>query len=98
MRKSSHQAAARSMNNVSTRVVRETRWVHRNQLEIGMYVNELDRPWTDTSFMFQGFAIDSPELLNKVQESCEYAHVQTEKLARVVWVGGKRRVTTVRNH
>lgn len=98
MSKSSQQSAAHSMNRVFTRVVKESRWVHRNQLEIGMYVNELDRPWTETSFMFQGFEIDSPETLNKVRESCEYAYVQTEKLARVSWVGTKRHVSLVRDH
>jgi len=98
MRNSNQTTAARSTDRVFTRVVKETRWVHRNQLEIGMYVSELDRPWTETSFMFQGFEIDSPEVLDQVRESCEYAFVQTEKLARVCWVGGKRRVAVVRNH
>lgn len=98
MSKALHQSAAQSVNRVFTRVVKEARWVHRSQLEIGMYVNELDRPWTDTSFLFQGFEIDSPEMLQKVRESCEHAHVQIEKLARVSWVGAKRTVTLVRDH
>ncbi|MDH3901190.1 MAG: DUF3391 domain-containing protein, partial [Gammaproteobacteria bacterium] len=29
------------------------------ELEVGMYVQELDRPWTETPFMFQGFPIKS---------------------------------------
>lgn len=98
MSKATQQSSNRSASRVFTRVIKESRWVHRNQLEIGMYVNELDRPWTDTSFMFQGFAIDTPEVLRQVQESCEYAHVQVEKLARVSWKGAHRRVTLVRNH
>lgn len=68
---------------VTSRIVPERRWVHRNQLEIGMYVDELDKPWEETRFMFQGFHIDSQEMLLAVQESCEYACVQTEKLALV---------------
>jgi hypothetical protein len=68
---------------VSSHVVPEKRWVHRNQLEIGMYVNELDRPWVETRFMFQGFEIDTPEMLLAVQESCEYANIQTEKVALI---------------
>lgn len=78
-RKSSHRPSVK----VSSHVVPEKRWVHRNQLEIGMYVNELDRPWVETRFMFQGFTIDTPEMLMAVQESCEYANVQTEKLALI---------------
>ena len=68
---------------VTTRALADRRWVHRNQLEIGMYVNELDRPWSDTRFMFQGFRIDSLATLLAVQESCEYALVETEKVARI---------------
>ena len=68
---------------ITTRVVRDSRWVHRNQIEVGMYVAELDRPWSETRFMFQGFRIDSFETLAAVQEACEYALVETEKVARV---------------
>ena len=28
------------------------------ELQFGMYVAELDRPWTDTPFMFQGFVLE----------------------------------------
>lgn len=74
---------SRPAERVTTRTVRDSRWIHRNQIKIGMYIAELDRPWCETSFMFQGFRIDSFELLQQVQESCEYALVDTEKLARI---------------
>jgi hypothetical protein len=82
-RKKAAKTTQRPRQSVTTRIVNERRWVHRNQLEIGMYVSELDRPWTETRFMFQGFHIDSHEMLQQVQESCEYAQVAQEKLARV---------------
>ncbi len=82
----------------TTRIVKESRWIHRNQLELGMYVNELDRPWVETSFMFQGFRIDSYDLLRQVQESCEFVNVQTEKLAMVSPASGLRTLSVVRNH
>ncbi len=66
-----------------TQVVCSTRWIHRNELEVGMYVNELDVPWEKTRFMFQGFYIDNNELLFQVQDACEYVSVQTEKLAKI---------------
>ena len=72
------------------RVVNDRRWVHRNQLEVGMYVAELDRPWLETRFLFQGFRIDSLETLRAVQDACEYARVETEKLARVT-TGSRQR-------
>jgi hypothetical protein len=31
------------------------------KIQIGMFVSELDRPWEDTTFMFQGFLIDSEQ-------------------------------------
>lgn len=77
----SNLRSAKSGETLPTRVVAERRWVHRNQIEMGMYVNELDVPWEQTSFMFQGFIIDSEETLRAVQDACEYACVQTEKLA-----------------
>ena len=83
---------------VTTRIVPEKRWVHRNQLEIGMYVNELDRPWAETKFMFQGFVIDSEATLMDLQDSCEYASIQTEKLARISSNSARRLVGATRNH
>ncbi len=64
-----------------TRVVKSKRWVHRNQLKLGMYVSELDKPWDETRFMFQGFVIDSQTLLEEVQSVSEYVQVDGEKLA-----------------
>ena len=96
--KLNQQPVLRHADTVSTRIVKESRWIHHNQLELGMYVNELDRPWEETSFMFQGFTIDSYDLLRKVQESSEYVNVQTEKLARVSSASGLCRLSAVRSH
>ena len=82
---------------ISTRIVPTKRWVHRNQLELGMYVNELDKPWEQTRFMFQGFVIDSYDTLRAVQDSCEYANVQTDKLAMVSSNSFDRLVGATRN-
>lgn len=97
MMKLTRKKATRPMATVTTRIVTENRWVHRNQLEVGMYVNELDRPWTETRFMFQGFRIDSLQLLQQVQDSCEYANIQTEKLANVSSNSAMRLVGATRN-
>jgi hypothetical protein len=29
------------------------------ELEVGMYVSELDRPWLETPFLFQGFYVSN---------------------------------------
>ena len=40
-----------------------------------MYVAELDRPWLDSPFLFQGFYIESPDQLAALKECCEYVLV-----------------------
>ncbi len=87
----------RPVASISTRIVANKRWVHRNQLELGMYVNELDKPWEETRFMFQGFVIDSYDTLRAVQDSCEYASVQTEKMALVSSNSSDRLIGATRN-
>ena len=44
-------------------------------LRVGMFVVELDKPWEESSFMFQGLEIKSPADVLAVQKEC-----------RVVWV------------
>ena len=68
---------------IATRVVKTSRWIHRNELKMGMYVRELDCPWEDTQFMFQGFVVDNLNLLNEVQETAEYICIETEKVAQI---------------
>lgn len=83
MRHDTATRRSRPAASVTTRIVRDSRWVHRNQLEIGMYVAELDRPWSETRFMFQGFRIDSLATLAAVQDASEYILVETEKVASI---------------
>ena len=45
----------------------------------GMYVAELDRPWRDTPFLFQGFQITSAKELKQLSECCEYIYIDTEE-------------------
>lgn len=70
--------------------VSHQRWVHRNQLKQGMYVVELDKPWEQTPFLFQGFFLDTPELVEDVQHECEYVLVQEQKSALVSRVSAGR--------
>ncbi|MGH8744946.1 MAG: HD-GYP domain-containing protein, partial [Burkholderiales bacterium] len=50
------------------------------QLEFGMYVNELDCPWTDTPFIFQGFFLKTPEQMEVLRRFCKYVFVDTERV------------------
>ncbi|MBT8116186.1 MAG: HD-GYP domain-containing protein [Gammaproteobacteria bacterium] len=46
-----------------------------NDLKAGMFVQELDRPWLETPFMFQGFRINNKEEIQSLQKYCEYVFI-----------------------
>lgn len=50
-----------------------------SQLDIGMYVKELDRPWLQTPFMFQGFKITTDRELQQLRSLCKYVIIEVEK-------------------
>jgi HD-GYP domain-containing protein (c-di-GMP phosphodiesterase class II) len=52
--------------------------IYTADLKIGMYVAELDRPWIDTPFMFQGFMVQDIDDINALREHCEYVYVDKE--------------------
>lgn len=41
-----------------------------SQLQFGMYIAELDRPWTETPFWFQGFILQTPQELATLKKYC----------------------------
>lgn len=48
-------------------------------IAMGMYVSALDRPWSESPFLMQGFCVTSPKVLAKLQELCEYVMVDSSK-------------------
>lgn len=48
-------------------------------LTIGMYVAELDRPWTGTPFLFQGFLIREQQELSLLLEHCQSVWVDARQ-------------------
>jgi HD-GYP domain-containing protein (c-di-GMP phosphodiesterase class II) len=51
------------------------------ELQFGMYVAELDRPWTDTPFKFHGFVLETHEELEILRRSCSVVFVDPERRA-----------------
>lgn len=51
------------------------RRLHVSHLELGMYICELDRPWRQTDFLFQGFPLLKIEHIQAVRERCDYVFV-----------------------
>lgn len=55
------------------------RKVEVDDLEYGMYIAELDRPWVGSPFLFQGFMLEEEEDLNKLQDYCKFVWVDEER-------------------
>jgi len=51
------------------------------ELRFGMYIAELDRPWTDTPFMFQGFVLNTQQQLDALRKYCTTVMVDVERSA-----------------
>jgi putative nucleotidyltransferase with HDIG domain len=53
--------------------------IDTKDLKIGMHVSHLDRPWLETSFMFQGFRIDNDSQIKQLQSLCKTVKVDEEQ-------------------
>lgn len=50
-----------------------------SELQVGMYVSGLDRPWLEVPFPVQGFRIESPTDIDRLQKFCKYVFIDTVK-------------------
>jgi HD-GYP domain-containing protein (c-di-GMP phosphodiesterase class II) len=57
----------------------EKKQVSVEALQFGMFVAELDRPWTETPFMFQGFHLRTAVQLAALKKHCKHVFVDPEK-------------------
>ncbi len=48
-----------------------------------MYVSKLDRPWTETPFIFQGFILRTEKQIDVMKKYCKHVFVDPEKEDRV---------------
>lgn len=53
------------------------------ELELGMYVSGLDRPWLGTPFLTQGFVVESREDVDRLRQYCEYVFVDTRRSQKI---------------
>lgn len=67
------------MNAFNTDFLSETNktMISVENLMLGMYVCELDKPWKDSPFLFQGFLIQNEELLEQVRRECSFVYIDT---------------------
>lgn len=46
------------------------------ELQLGMNVVRLDRPWTETDFLLQGFIITEPAMIESIAAQCDYVYIE----------------------
>ena len=49
------------------------------ELQFGVFISELDRPWTETPFMFQGFVLKDEKQLEILKKHCKKVFIDSEK-------------------
>lgn len=50
-----------------------------DQLSMGMFVSELDRPWLDTPFLLQGFLIEDEATLGQLRQICRHVTIDIDR-------------------
>jgi HD-GYP domain-containing protein (c-di-GMP phosphodiesterase class II) len=45
------------------------------ELEVGMFVSSLDRPWSETPFLFQGFPVREAAEIEELKQLCRYVYI-----------------------
>ncbi|HEU5399529.1 MAG TPA: HD-GYP domain-containing protein [Gammaproteobacteria bacterium] len=57
----------------------ELRRIPVSELALGMYVAKLDRPWTDTPFLFQGFFLHHDDELDLIRRYCQHVFIDVAR-------------------
>ena len=57
--------------------------ISTSELQAGMYVSGLDRPWLEVPFPIQGFRIKTPADIARIQKYCQYVYIDSTKSAPV---------------
>lgn len=57
----------------------QTRKIDITGLRVGMYVSELDRPWLETPFLFQGFFVRSKNEIDELHDYCKFVYIDLEQ-------------------
>lgn len=50
-----------------------------HELEVGMFVSALDKPWAETPFPIQGFEIKNGADVSRVKAYCDYVYIDIDK-------------------
>lgn len=64
------------MNSELLKPVKGQKKIDVADLQVGMYVAELDREWLGTPFLLQGFTVESQSDIETLKEYCEHVWIQ----------------------
>jgi HD-GYP domain-containing protein (c-di-GMP phosphodiesterase class II) len=53
--------------------------IFSSQLQYGMFVADLDRPWLESPFLLQGFVIEDNQQLQTLKQLCEFVYIDRTK-------------------
>jgi len=70
--------------------------VNTTDLQLGMYVSGLDRPWLETPFPLQGFHVTTAEDIGRLQQFCQYVYVDSRRSAAKSLTAKRRSIGGVR--
>lgn len=54
--------------------------IYTTDLQLGMHLVELDRPWLETPFLFQDFILESRDELEEVKRYCEFVYIDRPEM------------------
>lgn len=55
-----------------------------DELEPGMYVSRLDRPWLETPYLFQGFYIETLDDIRELRKHCQHVFVDDNRFDETI--------------
>ncbi|MGD8525599.1 MAG: HD-GYP domain-containing protein [Thioalkalispiraceae bacterium] len=53
--------------------------LHVDDLQQGMFVSELDRPWSETDYLLEGVMINSEDDITSLKRFCQHVYVDAER-------------------
>lgn len=69
-----------------------------NQLALGMFIAELDKPWIESDFLLQGFVLEDQADLDKLVSTCAYVYVDRTKSIGDQFSSAKKHDVAVKRH
>jgi len=61
-----------------------------HQLELGMFVVELDKPWIESDFLMQGFVLEDQADLDKMKATCNHVFIDRSRSVGVQFAAKKK--------